>query len=375
MTQRWHAFLSLALLLAFPGCRPALGQSRTAELGQSSESSTTSLMLLPVVFYTPETRWAGGAAGLLSFWPAARRSEARPSTVTVYSVYTELKQFQLKVEPKLYFDDENWFLPGNLVIEDYPGKYWGIGNDSREAAETDFTPRRTSLEASFQKRVLAKQNLYLGLQVQVEHVAVAREEGDGGPLLSSAPGRTGGTVTGLGIILNWDTRNHIFVPTRGSYFQVSLTANSKLLGGDFDWTEVKADLRKFFPGLADSHVLGVQLLAQSAVGGSPPFYRYPGLGGDSIMRGTYVGRYRDRHLLAVQAEYRLPVWWKFGLVGFGGLGRVASSLSGLALGGLKYSAGIGLRFKIAPREGANLRVDWAFGRGTSGVYFTAGEAF
>ena len=93
------------------------------------------------------------------------------------------------------------------------------------------------------------------------------------------------------------------------------------------------------------------------------------------MRGYYDGRYRDRHLLAFQAEYRLPVWGKFGLVGFAGLGRVAPTLGGLDFSGLKYSAGFGLRFKIAPREGANLRIDWAFGQGTSGVYFTAGEAF
>src|SRR4030042_396930 len=142
-------------------------------------------------------------------------------------------------------------------------------------------------------------------------------------LSKTTPGSIGGTGTGLGIILNWDTRNHIFVPTRGSYFQVSLTANSKLLGGDYGFASLKADLRKFWPGLATSHVLGVQLLYQSVVGGDPPFYRYAKLGSNSFMRGYYDGRVRDRHLRAFQAEYRLPVWGKFGLVGFAGLGRVA----------------------------------------------------
>ena len=29
------------------------------------------------------------------------------------------------------------------------------------------------------------------------------------------------------------------------------------------------------------------------------------MGGESLMRGYYLGRYRDRHLLATQVEYRI----------------------------------------------------------------------
>jgi hypothetical protein len=98
------------------------------------------------------------------------------------------------------------------------------------------------------------------------------------------------------------------------------------------------------------------------------------IGGDSLIRGTYQGRFRDEALLAFQAEYRLPLWWKFGLVGFGGLANVAGNAGSLLAGQLKYSLGWGIRFKVS-REGANLRLDFGYGKGTSGVYFTGGEAF
>ena len=378
MTRRASIYLSLAVLVVCLGGRHAWGLSRQpADSGPASSAgaSDINVVAMPVVFYTPETRWAGGAAALISFWPASRRDRARPSTLTVYSVYTELSQFQVELEPALYFSDEDYLLRGNLIFERYPNKYWGFGNDTPELYETDYTPRRFSLEASFQKRVLAEQNLYIGLQYQYEHVSVLKAQEDGPLPFNEAPGKAGGAVSGLGFILNWDTRDHIFIPSRGNYFQVSMSINAKALGGDYSYTSLKADLRKFWPGLAATHVLGVQVLYQSVVGGEAPFYRYAKLGGDSIMRGYYGGRYRDRHLLAFQAEYRLPVWGKFGLVGFAGLGRVAPTLGGLDFSGLKYSAGLGIRFKIAPREGANLRVDWAFGQATSGVYFTAGEAF
>ncbi len=93
------------------------------------------------------------------------------------------------------------------------------------------------------------------------------------------------------------------------------------------------------------------------------------------MRGYYSGRYQDKYLLAMQVEYRLPVWRRFGMVAFVGIGDVSKSLETFRLDQIKYSYGFGFRFKIAPKEGTNLRLDFAWGKGTSGFYFTAGEAF
>ena len=45
------------------------------------------------------------------------------------------------------------------------------------------------------------------------------------------------------------------------------------------------------------------------------------------------------------------------------------------MGSLEYSVGFGLRFAIDPKEKINLRVDFGFGKGTSGVYVGAIEVF
>jgi hypothetical protein len=60
---------------------------------------------------------------------------------------------------------------------------------------------------------------------------------------------------------------------------------------------------------------------------------------------------------------------------FGGFGQVADGPGRLRFDGFKYSIGFGLRFLVVPKEGANLRVDQAFGQGSSGFYFNANEAF
>jgi hypothetical protein len=71
----------------------------------------------------------------------------------------------------------------------------------------------------------------------------------------------------------------------------------------------------------------------------------------------------------------MPLFWRLGLAGFVGAGDVAHSLGDFRLSELKYSAGAGLRFLVSQRERINLRLDAAFGKGTSGFYFGIFEAF
>jgi outer membrane translocation and assembly module TamA len=112
------------------------------------------------------------------------------------------------------------------------------------------------------------------------------------------------------------------------------------------------------------------------LGGNPPFYQLAMLGGASMMRGNYGGQYRDKALLAVQAEYRLPVWKRFGAVGFVGLGNVGPSIREINLSRLKYSLGGGLRYRLDSKEGTNLRLDFAWGsKASTGFYLTVQEAF
>ena len=93
------------------------------------------------------------------------------------------------------------------------------------------------------------------------------------------------------------------------------------------------------------------------------------------MRGYFAGRYRDRKLLAFQSEYRLPIVWRVGAVGFVGIGQVANTVSELAADRFKTSAGFGIRFLLSSADQLNLRADFGFGEGSSGFYLGMGEVF
>ena len=93
------------------------------------------------------------------------------------------------------------------------------------------------------------------------------------------------------------------------------------------------------------------------------------------MRGYLLGRYRDNNALQFQGEYRLNIFWRIGATVFGGVGNVYPQVGDFRLADSKYTYGLGLRFNTNPNDPANVRIDWGWGEGTSGLYVTFGEAF
>jgi hypothetical protein len=63
------------------------------------------------------------------------------------------------------------------------------------------------------------------------------------------------------------------------------------------------------------------------------------------------------------------------MVAFAGVGGVAQDMRSLTVGPLLPSAGLGLRYLVAEENGVNLRFDVAWGRHSSGIYVSVGEAF
>lgn len=367
------------IISALVACLAGLASLGFAAAPPQEPSSATEapkkggVIILPIVFYSPETHIAGGLGGLLTFRRAGAVTTERPSSIYFYAIYTQLKQFSMSWEPELYFRKEAWLVKGRLQIERYPDKFWGVGPAAPGAAEEGYTPRSIMLEASFLRKWIPSANLYAGLQIRYERYRIIKADPSGAIGRGAITGSGGGTATGIGFVLNRDSRDDVFFPRRGDYWLLSGLFNSRAFGGDFAYTHMKLDARKYLP-VGSANVLAFQGQLQ-LISGTPPFYGYAKLGSDTMMRGYYTGRYRDKVMAAVQGEYRMRLSWRIGIVGFAGLGNVAPGIGALDFGHLKFSYGTGLRYRISSREATNLRVDFAFGKGTSGVYFTAREAF
>jgi hypothetical protein len=96
---------------------------------------------------------------------------------------------------------------------------------------------------------------------------------------------------------------------------------------------------------------------------------------DDYLRGFGDNRFVDKNVIAFQAEYRIPLFWRLGAVIFTGAGEVFDNLGSLTLGGFKPSAGLGLRMAIIRDPKQNLRIDWAKSIDDSTLEFGFKEAF
>jgi len=340
---------------------------------KEKKDKRTSAVVLPIAFYQPETKWGGGVGGLITYRPQNSSLETRPSSLYFQAYYTQKKQYGIELKPELYLKKENYFVKLYLKNSKFPSKYWGIGNKTPDDAEENYTPRMFNFDLSIQRRILPQERFYLGIQYKYENYEIIKYEPDGELSRGLVTGSEGGKLSCLGFILNWDKRDRIFFPHKGNYFQMMMNFYSPAFGSDFKFTSLKLDLRKYFP-VAQSHVFAVQTIIQS-VSGSPSFRHMSEIGGELVMRGYYSGRYRDMSMMVIQTELRLKIWKRLGMVVFAGAADLGESLGKLSFGNVKYSAGLGLRFLVVPKEGTNIRIDQGWGQGTSGFYIMADEAF
>lgn len=96
-------------------------------------------------------------------------------------------------------------------------------------------------------------------------------------------------------------------------------------------------------------------------------------GGSYTMRGYWEGRYNDKCSADVTVELRQHIWRRNGLVIWGGIGEVFPKVNGIFRGQILYNFGIGYRWEFKKR--INVRLDYGFGRGESGLIFSINEAF
>lgn len=353
----------------------AISGSLHAEKGAPPDSlkpKRTSLVALPYAYYTPETKFAFGAGGVYSFRPADAPISARPSSVKIAVTYTQLRQMILALQPDMYLGNERYYFSAFYGYYKFPSKFWGIGSGTPDQAEEKFERNDFESSTDLQKRIV--RGLYVGLRYQYQRIEVKDPEPEGVLRDREIPGSRGGIVSGLGAVVNYDTRDHVYQPSRGFLNQLSAVSFGPAFGSDYAFTLLIVDMRKYF-NLFGSHVLALQTYDGFVIG-SPPFQMTNMLGGSYYMRGYYHGRYRDKNLLTLQAEYRFPIVWRLGAVGFLGLGDVHDRLDDFRHDPLELSAGFGLRFLFDAQERINARLDVGFGRGdNSGIYAMVLEAF
>ena len=379
-SRPWRAVRRLGSLcwLALPWAAAIPSTALAAAQGPAVDSLIDArkarLSGYPYVYYTPETEAAIGMGGIVTFYTSKTDRILRPSKVTVSAYYSTRKQYKVSLTPQVYLRRNQWLARAPLSYGLYVDKFWGLGGDAPEIEHEDYKVEGfDALLAVEWPTFILPFALRAGFMYELNKSVIIDQLDNPNLTSGEVTGSAGGWTSGIGANLVWDDRDHTFFPNRGGLQEVRSLFYFPGIGSDFGFTSWTVDLRRYL-ALQPDHVIALQLFG-SFVTGDPPFYQYPALGGQNLMRGYFTGRYRDKTYVAGQIEYRQYFWRRLGFVAFAGVGDVAPALGDFALGDFKYSLGFGLRFKFNRAEKVNLRADIGFGRGTNGVYFGLEEAF
>lgn len=338
----------------------------------------SSFVILPVLSSAPETGLEVGGAGLLSFYTDTSKLNTRVSNVFAYATITTKGQSRLSLTSSYWTPGNKYHLTAGVSYINFPFDFYGIGNNTLKANSDRIGQKRFKVNFIGEKRIT--NNLYVGVTAGAWDYSFRDEDKTG--IFYTDPRvehRAGGPSAYIGPTLVFDNRNNNTYTTKGmvinTYFEAihGMFSNNSYKGGFFN-----IEYSQFFL-LGPKWVLGLDIQEQSLTGSDSPFYLLPDLGSDELMRGYYNGRFRDRNMLAGQAELRYRLSNRIGFAGFVGTGEVFQS--DFKTSELKPNYGGGIRYFFDVEKGLAVRIDYGVGqkipneKRLTGFYIGLGQSF
>ncbi len=290
-----------------------------------------------------------------------------PSDISVFASASLSGFFSVGVTGNTIFRHSRQKVDYLVSFSSMPRDFWGIGHhDGAYNERTTYVEKRYRLQGRYLHQIV--KNTYIGGLLNFQHTK--GEDFKDATYLYGA--RTHFTAAGIGAIAEYDSRDFIPNPFRGIYASLQETIFPKGLNncGRTLWqTAVTVDCyRKVWTGA----ILAVDLYGEFNSAGTP-WTMMARMGGSYRMRGYYEGRYTDNDLITLQAELRQRIWRRIGCVVWGGAGNVFRDFASYRWSQTLPNYGIGVRWELKKR--VNVRIDYGFGRQTSGLLFNINEAF
>ncbi len=351
------------------GSFPQSGDSTNMEIVYKNK-----LLIFPLISLSTETNWVFGLANAYIFKTSKKDPTLRISTIPSGFLYTLNDQILIAIGANIFLPKEKYILRFENSFSKFPDKFWGIGNNSSESAKESYTFTQFYINPQLSRKI--KKNFFGGLGVEYQDVFNIGYDSLGNFEKQKVTGiyqRSDYHVVGYSFLFTHDSRNHTYTPNNGSLFRVKFSNFNQNIGSDFNFHGLEADFRKFID-LKSRQVLAIQGLGIFTFG-DVAYRNLAVLGGNSMMRGYYAGRYRDKKFIGGQVEYRFPLHKRLSGATFASAGQVADQIQEINFSGFKLAAGLGVRFAVLPKENLNLRFDVARGNEALNYYIVLAESF
>jgi hypothetical protein len=261
---------------------------------------------------------------------------------------------------------QDWSYFNHVVYDrSATGRFFGLGNDSRSADQTNYTDEQAYVETMVGRNFGPTFQIALNLRpryVQIEH-------GSFGSLPSTNVVFPG--LAGLGnsheflsrLFVAYDTRDSTIVPTRGSELVGFVGVADKAFLSSASYSRFGLDARHFQPIDDRLTVAGHLALTYMTAGNDAPFWALSSLGGDRSvlaerqpLRGFGSDRFIDRNVFSSTLELRRKIYdlnlftteLNLEVAPFIEAGRVFHNLDDNPLDRLHFAGGLGVRAVAKP---------------------------
>ncbi len=385
-------FLFCFVVIVVYGQKPKVGDptDKTSEQVDSLHQIRTkdkNFMFTPYVAptYTPELELLFTAGGLMSFKLQKDNPFVDRSSIPFSAGYSTNGSVSITVLPYIYGKTDKMRLLTMLFYRDMPDNYWGVGYDAgnRTATpdeSTQYHRRWFSAEGKVVHRI--NKTLFVGVtydfnSTQATNINSYMQDDEYVKKYGSSA-----TNFGLGLALDFDTRDNVQNPYSGHLFSVSFVNYNKIfkIADSNEFLKATLDARQYIK-MGARKVWAFQFKTQYG-DGDIAWMDMPQLGTQFDLRGYQWGRFRDKITSFGITEYRhmfsgmsMPAIKRYlshvGFVVWSGIGNVTSRYDEMR--DFLPNLGAGLRVEIQPRM--NLRVDYGIAKDTRSLYVAFSEAF
>lgn len=293
--------------------------------------------------------------------------------------------FTEKIERKLVFNyidpafsNGRYFLQfGGSFFKNATSRFFGLGQDSLEGNETNYTARE--IRANWRFGVYANEVTQIALAQRVRDVQLQRGATNlpfTGERFGDVDGVTGQTtIVGHRVSFHYDTRNNLVTPTDGMAITAYAELNQNLRNHEHPvYSRYEVEVKQLFPSESKRAILVVRADLQATLGTQVPFFEQSSLGGQNNLRGFGVDRYIDKHLLAVSVEERIHiartrlagVMADFELAPFLDTGQVFGNFKDVSVKDYRMTPGLGIRGIVRPNVVG--RLDYGFSREGGAIF-------
>jgi hypothetical protein len=342
-------------------------------------SSKPVISVLPAIGYTLQTRLAVTLSGNVAFRTSP---EARISTISSNSAYTQNKQLIIPLQSNIWTANNAYNLVGDIKFYKYPQSTFGLGSNSSVLNDNPMDYKLFRFYETILKKITG--NLYAGAGFIIDkHWGITEEGNPDGSVSDYTLYGANANTTSAGITLNLlvDMRDNSINPKRGFYTALIYRDNKTFLGSTSAWRSLVLDVRKYFRFPASSqNVIALWSYDWLVLNGKPPYLDLPANTWDQYNgtgRGYIQGRFRGAQMVYLESEYRFRISRNGLLGGVAFLnGESFSAAPGSALQTMQPGYGAGLRIKLNKVSKTNICIDYGFGNQKSrGVFVTVGEIF